>query len=252
MARGKTIQLTRIPWQTPAKPARYMAGNAASGYRIGMNEETIRREICRIGQRLYSRGLVAAWDGNISARLGVNRFLCTPTMVSKGDLKPDDLCIVDEHGEKICGSLGRTSEILMHLVIYRERQDVHAVVHSHPPHASAFAVTGMPIPNGILAEVEVFLGVVPTVAYTLPGTKEFAESLTPHLDRTNTLLLASHGVVSFGNSLERAYGQTEILDSYCRILTLAQSIGSPQRLTEEQMRELLALKQRMGYLDPRI
>jgi L-fuculose-phosphate aldolase len=217
-----------------------------------MTEDDLRHEICRIGQRLYSRGLVAAWDGNISARLSSNRFLCTPTMVSKGDLKPNQLCVVDASGNKLSGPLARTSEILMHLVIFRERRDVHAVVHSHPPHACAFAVTGTAIPNGVVAEVEVFLGVVPTVAYTLPGTAAFAESLAPLLNRTNTLLLANHGSVSFGDTLERAYGQTEILDAYCRILLLSRSLGPTQQLSERQIEELLALKRQMGYLDPRI
>lgn len=252
MARGMAGQTTELPRLSPVNPAQRVAGDQKPRYRSGMNEDGFRPEICRIGLRLYARGLVAAWDGNISTRLGPNRFLCTPTMVSKGDLKADQLCIVDDHGVKISGPLARTSEILMHLVIYRERPDVNAVVHAHPPHACAFAITGTPIPNGILAEVEVFLGVVPTVGYTLPGTIEFAESLAPNLDRTNTLLLANHGAVSFGDTLEQAYGQLEILDAYCRILLLSRSLGDPKQLSQEQIAELLALKKRMGYLDPRI
>jgi L-fuculose-phosphate aldolase len=216
-----------------------------------MDERELRQDICTIGRRMHDRGLVAAWDGNISARLPDGRFLCTPTMVSKGLLKPDQLCVVDQSGKQLAGEQPRTSEVLLHLVIYRERPDVHAVVHAHPPHACAFAMTGTPIPNGILAEVEVFLGVVPTVGYTLPGTSAFAESVVPHLDRTNTVLLANHGSVAFGPTLDLAYGQTEILDAYCRTLILARSLGPPKALTPDQIGELLALKKRMGYLDPR-
>jgi L-fuculose-phosphate aldolase len=136
-------------------------------------------------------------------------------------------------------------------VIYRERPDVHAVVHAHPPHATAFAVTGTPIPSGILAEVEVFLGVVPTVNYLLPGTATFAESVVPHLDRTNTLLLANHGTVALGPNLDRAWGQTEILDAYCKILLLARTLGPVATFTSAQIQELLALKRRIGLDDPR-
>ncbi len=172
-------------------------------------------------------------------------------MLSKGDLRPDDLCIVDLTGRQLAGGRSRTSEILLHLAIYRSRPDVSAVVHAHPPHATAFAVTGTPIPNGILAEVEVFLGVVPSVAYCLPGTAEFAESIVPWLRGTNTILLKNHGAVAFGESLDRAYGQMEILDAYCQILILARALGPPRELAAEQIAELLALKRRLGFDDAR-
>jgi L-fuculose-phosphate aldolase len=217
-----------------------------------MDDRELRAAICSIGRRMHDRGLIAAWDGNISARLADGNFLCTPTMVSKGLVKPDELCVVDGQCRQISGGLPRTSELLLHLAIYRERPDVHAVVHAHPPHACAFAVTGTPIPNGVLAEVEVFLGVVPTVGYTLPGTAAFAESVVPLLDRTNTLLLANHGSVAFGPTLDRAYGQTEILDAYCRILLLARSLGPIKPFSPDQIDELLALKKRFGYTDPRL
>jgi L-fuculose-phosphate aldolase len=216
-----------------------------------MDEQELRQAICVIGRRMHDRGLVAAWDGNISARLPDGRVLCTPTMVSKGLVTPDELCVVDADCRQMSGPRARTSELLLHLVIYRERPDVHAVVHAHPPHACAFAITGTPIPNGILAEVEVFLGIVPTVGYTLPGTSAFAESVAPHLGGTNTLLLANHGSVAFGPSLDQAYGQTEILDAYCRILLLARTLGTVRPFTNKQIGELLALKKRLGYSDPR-
>jgi L-fuculose-phosphate aldolase len=216
-----------------------------------MDEAALRQAICDIGRRLYDRRLVAAWDGNISARLSDGRIVCSPTMICKGLLQPGELCVVDPSGQQISGPHPRTSELSLHLVIYRERSDVHAVVHAHPPHATAFAVTGTPIPNGILAEVEVFLGVVPTVNYLLPGTTAFAESVAPYLDRTNTLLLANHGTVAFGPNLDRAWGQTEILDAYCKILVLARNLGPATHFTSTQMQELFALKRRIGLDDPR-
>jgi L-fuculose-phosphate aldolase len=216
-----------------------------------MREREAREAICEIGRRLYQRGLVAAWDGNISARLDDGGVLCTPTLFCKGHLRPDDLCIVDSTGNQLSGPHPRTSEIRLHLVIYRERADVHAVVHTHAPHASAFAITGTPIPNGILAEVEVFLGVVPLVEYLTPGTAAFAESVVPYLDRTNTLVLGNHGTVAYGPTLERAWGLTEILDAYCRILILARGLGPVRTFSERQIGELLEIKQRLGLSDPR-
>ncbi|HEY1381354.1 MAG TPA: class II aldolase/adducin family protein, partial [Gemmataceae bacterium] len=149
-----------------------------------MGERELREAVCDVGRRLHDRGFVAAWDGNISARLGDGTFLCTPTMCPKGRLRPEELCVVDAAGGQLCGPRGRTSEILLHLAIYRHRPDVNAVVHSHAPHATAFAVTGEPVPTGVLAEAEYFLGVVPTVPYALPGTQAFADSVVPFLDRT--------------------------------------------------------------------
>jgi L-fuculose-phosphate aldolase len=173
-------------------------------------------------------------------------------MCPKGRLKPEELCTVDAEGRQLGGPRARTSEILLHLVIYRERPDVQAVVHAHPPHATAYALTGEPVPNGVMPEVEYFLGVVPTVPYETPGTAKFAESVVPYLDRTNTLVLANHGTVSFAPTLELAWGYTEILDAFCRILLLTRTLGTPKRLTDEQVAELISMKQRMGYEDPRL
>jgi L-fuculose-phosphate aldolase len=217
-----------------------------------MGGRELREAICDAGRRLHERGFVAAWDGNISHRLPDGTFLCTPTLCPKGRLKPDELCTVDAEGRQLCGPRPRTSELLLHLAIYSHRPDVQAVVHSHPPHATAFAVTGEPIPDAVLPEVEYFLGPVPTVPYDTPGTAQFAAMVVPYLDRTNTLVLSNHGTVSFAATLEQAVGFTEILDAYCRILLLAQPLGSARRLTEPQVAELLEFKRRAGNLDPRL
>ncbi|MFO0808151.1 MAG: class II aldolase/adducin family protein [Gemmataceae bacterium] len=216
-----------------------------------MGDRELREEVCAIGRRVSDGGFVAAWDGNISARLPNGSFLCTPTMLAKGRLRPDDLCTVDSVGRQLTGPKARTSEILLHLAIYKHRPDVNAVVHTHAPHAVAFAATGTPIPNGVLAEVEYFLGVVPTVPYSTPGTQIFADSVVPYLDRTVALVLANHGVVTFSPTLELACGYTEILDAYCRVLLLSRPLGTPQRLTDSQIGELVALKRKAGYPDPR-
>lgn len=216
-----------------------------------MTERELREELCAVGRRLSQRGYVTSYEGNLSARLTDGSILCTPTMRCKSLLTPADLCTVGPDGGQLCGPRPRTSEILMHLAIYRHRPDVQAVVHSHPPHATAFALTGEPIPNGVLAEVEVYLGVVPTVPYETPGTQKFADAVAGHLDRTNTLLLANHGSVSFASTSEQALAFTEVLDAYCRVLLLARPLGAVRKMSDVQVAELLQLKKRLGFADPR-
>ena len=207
---------------------------------------SIRDEICEIGRRLYQRGLVSAYEGNISVRTGPDEVLCTPSQLCKGFLTPDDLCTVNMQGRQTGGRRRSTSEILLHLVIYRERPDVHAVVHAHPPHALAFALTGEPVPSGHLAEVEVFLGPVPITPYDTPGTARFAETVTPFVREATAIVLANHGSVTYGPNLTDAWQKTEILDAYCRVLLLARQLGTPRRLSDEHIAELLALKKGLG------
>lgn len=216
-----------------------------------MTELELKQEICEIGRRLYNRGFAAANDGNITVRLNEREIFCTPTMVSKGFLKPEDICKVDYDGKQLAGTKRRTSEVLLHLSVYKTRPDVNAVVHCHPPHATAFAVAHEPIPKGILAEVEVFLGEVPMAAYETPGCQGFADTILPYTKHCNTIILANHGTVSFGPTVEQAYFNTEIIDAYCRILILARQLGRINYFTPQQTRELLDLKKRLGYDDPR-
>ncbi len=170
-----------------------------------LNEFKIKEQICEIGRRVYNKGFAAANDGNISVRLNDKEIMCTPTMISKGFMKPEDLCKVDYEGKQIAGTRKRSSEILLHLSVYKHRPDVHAVVHCHPPHATAFAVAHEPIPKCILPEVEVFLGEVPIAVYETPGGQKFAETIVPYLKDCNTILLANHGTITFGPTLEKAY-----------------------------------------------
>jgi L-fuculose-phosphate aldolase len=214
--------------------------------------ERLKLEICDIGRRIYAKGFAAGNDGNISYRLSENEVLCTPTMISKGFMTPDDLCIVDMEGNQLSGQRKRSSEIRLHLTILRERPDVKSVVHCHPPHATAFAVAREPIPQCVLPEIEVFLGDVPITRYETPGNQKFADTVLPFVKKSNVIILANHGTVSFGETVERAYWWTEILDAYCRILMMARDLGKINYFTEKQTRELLELKKQWGFTDPRL
>jgi L-fuculose-phosphate aldolase len=154
-------------------------------------------------------------------------------------------------GKQIAGNKKRSSEALLHLEIYKQRADVKSVVHCHPPHATAFAVAREPIPQCVLPEVEVFLGDVPITKYETPGGQAFADTIIPFVDKCNVMILANHGTVSFGESVERAYWWTEILDAYCRILMLSQQLGRVNYLDQQKSRELLELKDKWGFSDPR-
>ena len=215
------------------------------------NNPEIKDWICEIGRRVYNKGFAAANDGNISYRVGENEVLCSPTMICKGFMKPEDICMVDLKGNQLAGVKKRTSEILLHLAIMEHRPDVKAVVHCHPPHATAFAVAREAIPQCVLPEIEVFMGEVPLAPYETPGGQKFADTVLPFLQSTNTIILTNHGTVSFGKTLEEAYWKTEILDAYCRILILSKEIGGLTYLDERESRELLDLKKKLGFDDPR-
>ncbi|MCC7086885.1 MAG: class II aldolase/adducin family protein [Pirellulales bacterium] len=215
------------------------------------NLHQLKLEICDIGRRIYNKGFAAGNDGNISYRLSEKEVLCTPTMISKGFMKPEDLCIVDLDGNQISGKRKRSSEIRLHLTIMKARPDVKSVVHCHPPHATAFAVAREPIPQCVLPEIEVFLGDVPITTYATPGDQKFADTVLPFVQNTNVIILANHGTVSYGETVERAYWWTEILDAYCRILMLARDLGKVHHFTEQETRELLDLKAKWGFSDAR-
>jgi L-fuculose-phosphate aldolase len=224
---------------------------ASNGWNSGIHDRKVKEQICEIGRRVYQKGFAAANDGNLSIRVGENEVVCSPTMICKGYMTPDDICAVDLEGNQIGGKRKRTSEILLHLSIMKARPDVKAVVHCHPPHATAFAVAGEPIPQCILPEVEVFMGEIPIAPYETPGTQKFADTVLPFLKGTSCIILKNHGTVSFGKTLEEAFWKTEILDSYCRILMLARQLGRVDYFTQQQTNELLDLKKRLGFDDPR-
>ncbi len=219
-------------------------------------EREVRQEICEIGRRIWIKGFCAGNEGNHSVRVGENRVLCTPTGISKGFLEPDDVCVVDINGDQIeVNRKGRkrTSEVKVHLAIYKKRPDVSAVIHSHPPHATAFAIAGIPLPEGIHPEAEVFLGKVQTAHYATPSKQALPDSLTPLIGpQTNSLLMGNHGSVSFSATLIDTYYKLEILDAYCRVLMLTKQLGHANVLNPNQMKELLEVKQQFGLPDERL
>lgn len=210
-----------------------------------------REQICEIGRWLWNRQYVEANGGNITYRLSDDRILATPTLISKGLMKPDDLVILDLEGNQLAGKRNKTSEILVHLQILRNRPDIRCVVHCHPPHATTFAISGKSLPTCVHPEQEVFLGEVPIAQYGTPGTQGVADTLTPYLQDFNVFLLASHGAVAAGTGILDAYWKTEIVEAYCRLIILSQSIGGPTTLSGGQMDELLKIKQNLGIHDRR-
>jgi len=217
----------------------------------------LKKQFCDIGNRVWQKGFCAGNEGNFSMLIGDGRLLCTPTGISKGFMTPDDLCIVDGEGnmvERNTRGLNRTSEVKIHLAIYRHRPDINAVIHCHPPHATAFAIAGIPLPEGIYPEGEVFLGRVPFAPYATPGSKDLADGLLPVIGpETNTVLMGNHGSVCFSNKgLVDAFYKVEILDAYCHMLLLARQLGRVNTLSNDQMVDLLTVKQDFGMADPRL
>ncbi len=215
--------------------------------------DALRAEIIAVGRKLWQRQYVDGNGGNISARLGQKYLLCTPTMMSKGDLEPADICLSDLDGNILASDRMRTSEILLHLEIYKANPLARAVVHCHPPYATAFAITGSAPPNGYISEYEFFIGPAAVAPYETPGTKAFAETVLPFVHNHNTILLANHGVVCWSDTVTHAEWLVEILDTYCRTCLIAQQIGRPlQAIPKEKIEELLALKRRAGLPDARL
>ncbi len=215
----------------------------------------VKQEMCDIGYRIWQRGYCAGNEGNHSVRIGPDRVLCTPTGVSKGFLKPEMICLVDMQGKHLekNNRYKPTSEVLIHLEIYKKREDIKAIVHSHPSHATAFALVGMSIPEGIHPEAEVFLGRIPFANFAMPSKMALADSIVPLIkEDTNSVLMGNHGVVCFSTSLEDTYYKLEILDSYCKVLLLSRSLGKPNLLTNDQMKELLEVKAAFGGKDDRL
>jgi L-fuculose-phosphate aldolase len=190
--------------------------------------------------------------GNISIRVGENLALCTPTLVSKGFMKPEDMCLVDLEGNQLAGKKKRTSEILMHLQIMKAQPQAKAVVHCHPPHATAYAVAGVEPPTCMIPEIEVFIGKVPIAPYETPGTIEMGKLVAALVDKHNTVLMANHGVVAWSHCVEDAYFKMEIVEAYCRTIWVASQLGAPLKtFTSKQLQDLLRIKQNLGIPDPR-
>ena len=216
--------------------------------------QALKEQICEVGRRLWHRAYVDGNGGNIAIKVGGDIALCTPTLVSKGFMKPEDLCLMDLDGNQLCGKKKRTSEILMHLEIMKRQPQAVATVHCHPPHATAFAVAGVEPPTCMIPEIEVFIGKVPIAPYRTPGTPEMGKLVADLVEKHNTILMANHGVVSWSHvSVEDAYFKMEILEAYCRTVVVASQLGTPLKtFSNAQLQDLLKIKQTLGIPDPRI
>jgi L-fuculose-phosphate aldolase len=215
-----------------------------------MNLAGIREAICEIGRRVYQRGWVASNDGNISARLGPNEFLISPSGVSKGSLTPDGLMLVDAQGSPLNGGGKVSTEWRMHQKIYERRPEIGGVVHTHAPHATAFAVAGLALDLPVLPELVYGLGAVPLVPYALPGSGELYEAIDPFVGKADALLLKNHGLVTCGKDVWAAYFHHESVEHSALIQILASQIGNVDTLTRAQVAQLKAARDAAGLTTP--
>ncbi|HJT71198.1 MAG TPA: class II aldolase/adducin family protein [Terriglobales bacterium] len=202
-------------------------------------EHKYRKEIVEIGAMLHARGFIAACDGNISVRLDKHRVLVTPTAMSKGMMKPADMVVVDVSGRKLKGRREVTSEIGMHLLIYRMRPDVSAIVHAHPRTATGFAAAGLALDQPLVCEVVIGLGQIPLAPYGTPGTPELAKTLEPLVNDYDAILMANHGVVTYGSNLQSAYMKMETVEHFAQIALVAHLLGRQQPLEDEDIEKLV-------------
>jgi L-fuculose-phosphate aldolase len=205
-------------------------------------ERKHREEIVRYGRTLHEKGFVAAMDGNLSVRLKQDRILVTPTGLSKGSMRPADLVIIDLEGRQMAGRRNVTSEIGMHLMIYRTRADVKAIVHAHPPTATGFAAAGIALTEPLVCEVVMGLGCIPLARYGTPGTAELAQSLEPYVPKYDAILMSNHGVVAYGDTLEHAYMKMETVEHFAKIALVTHLLGRQQPLGNQELDKLMAAR----------
>lgn len=212
-----------------------------------MDESQARKLIVEIGKLLYERSYVVSSDGNVSIRLSDDRVLATPTMMCKGRMTEADLALTDMDG-KALGDKRASSELAMHLLIYKMRPDIRAVCHAHPPHGTAFAVAGLAIDKPILSEVILTLGCVPLTDYGTPSTDELTEAMKPYVVHHNALLMANHGAVAYGEDLWQAFDRLETLEHTAKIAILAKALGGANDLPPDAIEKLIDIREKAGYL----
>jgi L-fuculose-phosphate aldolase len=214
-------------------------------------ESSYRQAIVEICRRLYDRGYIAASDGNVSVRLpDGNRIMATPSGVCKGYLTPDMMVVVDAQGNKLEGQLNPSSELAMHLIIYRLRPDVRGVVHAHPPCGTGFAAAGLALDTPLISEVVLTLGCIPLAQYGTPSTPELADAIAPYVPYYDALLLANHGALTCGPDLESAYFKMETLEHFAKIALVARLLGQEKPLPPEAVEKLFQIRQRAGISSP--
>jgi len=230
-------------------------GSAAGADAVFSSAEAraFKDELVAAGRKLWRRAYVDGNGGNLSYRIGEKYVLCTPTLISKGDLTPDDICLVDLDGNQLAGRKKKTSEILLHLEIMKAQPKARACVHAHPPHATAYAITGMVPPVRIIPEAEIFVGHAGFAPYGTPGTKDIAEKIAELVSDHNTILLGNHGVVSWADSVTHAEWCIEVLDTYCQTLIIASQLSVPiKTIPADKTCALLETKRKMNLPDPRL
>ncbi|HOB21344.1 MAG: class II aldolase/adducin family protein [Firmicutes bacterium] len=210
------------------------------------SEFQLKEDICEVGRRIYQNGYVAANDGNITVRIGENEVLTTPTGVSKGFMNPQMIIKVNMDGEVLSGDLKPSSELKMHLRVYKERPDVRSVIHAHPPTATGFAVAGIPLVRCILPEVIISLGSIPIAEYGTPSTEEIPDAIMKYLTDCDAVLLANHGALTVGTDLFNAYFKMETLEHFAKISLVARQLGGEQELPKEQVKKLYEVREKLG------
>src|SRR5918997_2267574 len=213
-------------------------------------EPELRDGIVEVGRRLYARGYVASNDGNISVRLDEGRLLTTPKSVSKGFMTPEMMVVTDLNGKKLSGERDPSSELLMHLEVYRNRPDVGAVVHAHPPLATGFAVAGIPLDRAVLAEVITTLGSIPIAQYGTPSTQELPDAVRKYIKAHDGMLLANHGAVTCGPSVMAAYYKMETIEHFAKISLVARLLGGENLISRGEVERLQGLRGMYGIAAP--
>jgi L-fuculose-phosphate aldolase len=214
--------------------------------------QVLKQRICEIGHRLWQKDYVDGNGGNISVRVGDSLVLCTPTLISKGFMTPDDLCLVDMQGRQKAGKRPSTSEIRVHLAMMKAVPAAKSCVHAHPPHANAFLISNVVPPTGIMPEPDIFLGEVGFAPYATPGTDEVAATVAALAPTHQCIFMGNHGVVVWGSHVEDAYWKMENIDADCHILLLATQLNAPiARISSDQLRELLAIRRKLRMPEDR-
>lgn len=211
---------------------------AASATVLSASEMDLRRQLVRFGRWVHRLGYTPGTAGNLSIRLDRQLILATPTGCSKALLHTADMVIVDIHGKKLSGMRNVTSEIGMHLAVYRMRPDVQAIVHTHPPVATAFAACGKALNQPICSEILMTTGLVPLAPYATTGTDEVGESLEPFLADHDAILLANHGLITYGTSLPDAFMKTETVEHFAQVCLSAHQLGGGTPLRDVDIAKL--------------
>jgi L-fuculose-phosphate aldolase len=207
-------------------------------------EMSLRQELVETGRQLHAQGFVASTDGNLSVRLEDGLVLITPTRVSKARMKTEDMVVVDVNQKKIRGKQTASSELAMHLAIYRMRPDIGAVVHAHPCTATAFAAAGLELDESVCSEAVITLGSVPLAPYATPGTPALTEALEPFIPDHHAILMMSHGVVTYGEDLSHAYMRMEAVEHFAKIVLATRQLGTAKKLAQDDLKKLQQARQR--------